>query len=92
MAIAQTTLTSNTWSLIGNNVTSITFQCISQNPIYIGITTNLVGLTSTAPGLVYNRLEGELKRPLTDLTYLSSPAYVWARSISSYGTVNFETS
>ena len=91
MAIAETSLSPNTWVKIGDNVTSITFQCTSQFPIVIGITTNNVALSSTAHGLVYNQYEGEIKKLVADLSYESSPTYVWAKSRTSHGTVIYET-
>ena len=91
MAVAQTSLTSSNWVLIGNNVTNITFQCQSQFPVIIGITTTNVGLASTAPGLAYKQYEGELKRAVSDLSYETSPKYVWAKAASSYATIVYES-
>ena len=91
MAIAQTTLTPSSWIKIGDNVTSITFQCISQFPIVVGITTTDSAPASTAPCLVYNQYQGEVKKLVADLSYLSSPTYVWVKATSSYATVNYET-
>jgi hypothetical protein len=91
MAIAQTTLTPSSWIKIGDNVTSITFQCISQFPIVVGITTTDSAPATTAPGLVYNQYQGEVKKLVADLSYESSPTYVWAKATSSYATVNYET-
>jgi hypothetical protein len=91
MAIAETSLTPNNWVKIGNNVTSITFQCTSQFPIVIACTNTNVALTSTAPGLVYNQYEGEVKKLVADLSYESSPVYVWAKARTSHGTVVYET-
>ena len=91
MAIAQTTLTPSSWIKIGDNVTSITFQCISQFPIVVGITTTDSAPASTAPGLVYNQYQGEIKKLVADLSYLSSPTDVRVKATSSYATVNYET-
>ena len=95
MALAQTTLTGTEWTLIGNNVTSITFQVISATPVYIGIGTDsnptISGITSTSPGLVYQQFEGEVKKLVADLSYETSPTYVFARPISSIGTIIYET-
>ena len=91
MAIAETSLSPNNWVKIGDNVTSITFQCTSQFPIIIACTTNNVALTSTAPGLVYNQYEGEIKKLVADLSYETSPVYVWAKARTSHGTVVYET-
>ena len=91
MAIAETSLSPNNWVKIGDNVTSITFQCTSQFPIVIACTTNNVALTSTAPWLVYNQYEGEVKKLVADLSYDTSPVYVWAKARTSHGTVVYET-
>jgi len=91
MSIAQTSLTPNNWILIGDNVSSITFQCQSQFPVVIGITTSNVGLASTAPGLLYKQYEGELKRAVSDLSFETSPTYVWAKASSSYATIVYES-
>lgn len=95
MALAQTDLTGNQWTLIGNNVTSITFQTISATPVYIGIGTDsdaaTAGITSTTPGLVYQQFEGEVKKLVADLSYDAAPTYVFARSISGRSTIAYET-
>lgn len=92
MAIAETSLTPTEWIKIGDNVTSITFQCTSQFPIVVAVTASALGpSTYTAPGLVYNQYEGEIKKLLADLSYESSPAYVWAKARTSHGTVIYET-
>jgi hypothetical protein len=95
MALAQTSLTGSQWTLIGNNVSSITFQVISATPVYIGIGTSssstASGITSTTPGLVYQQFEGEVKKLVADLSHLTSPTYVFARSLSSIATISYET-
>jgi len=91
MAIAEASLSTNNWVKIGNNVTSITFQCTSQFPIVIACTSTNVALTSTAPGLVYNQYEGEIKKLVADLSFETSPTYVWAKARTSHGTVVYET-
>tara|TARA_B100001094_G_scaffold312359_1_gene348950 strand:+ start:504 stop:782 length:279 start_codon:yes stop_codon:yes gene_type:complete len=91
MAIAETSLSTNNWVKIGDNVTSITFQCTSQFPIVIACTSTNVALTSTAPGLVYNQYEGEIKKLVADLSFETSPTYVWAKARTSHGTVVYET-
>jgi len=93
MAIAQTTLTTTEWTVIGAGVTSITFQVVSSNPVYIGIGTTAGSISSTTPGLIYKQFEGELKKNPADLTF-GSPGistYVLARAVTSTGTINYET-
>jgi len=77
MAFAKVSLTAGDWTLIGDNVTHITFSNTSQFPIYINLTT-----TNTAPtedyGILYNIKEGEKDTVLTNLAP-NSPSYVLAR-------------
>ena len=82
MAVASTSVSTSEYIKIGDNVTTITFQCQSNNPIVIGITTNNVAPTATDPGLVYKTFEGEMKKTVTDLSHVSSAAYVWARALT----------
>ena len=69
----------------------MTFRYTSEFPIVIACTTNNVALTSTAPGLVYNQYEGEVKKLVADLSYETSPVYGWAKARTSHGTVVYET-
>jgi hypothetical protein len=83
MPIIETTINNTAWTLIGNNVTTITFQNKSQFPVYIAVTATNVAPTGTV-GLIYDSLTGELKIPVADLTLstLSGGAgYVWARGV-----------
>lgn len=82
MALASTEVTPSSYVLIGDNITTITFQCQSNNPIVIGISTNNVGISTTAPGLIYKFPEGELKKNVTDLSHESGAAYVWAKALT----------
>ena len=91
MAIARTDITNDQWYLIGDNVSSITFQCASTAPIQVAITTNSSQPDLDSPGLIYNRFEGELKRNLVDLTYLSLPTHVWVKPLSSNATVIYDS-
>jgi len=91
MAIAQTSLTPSNWTLIGNNIDVITFQCASTTPLYIGITSTSSPPVVTDPGLIYNRFEGELKRSLTGISYLTSPKYVWAKALSAQSSVIYDS-
>ena len=50
------------------------------------ITASDVAPSLTSVGMVYGRYEGELKKLLTDLTYVSNPAFVWVRSITKNST------
>lgn len=91
MAIAQTNITNEEWFLVGDNVSSITFQCLSSMPIQIAITSSSTAPPLDSYGLVYNRFEGELKTDLTELSYENSPAYVWAKPLSSSSSIIYET-
>ena len=82
MALASTDLTPSNYVLIGNNVSTITFQCQSGNPVVINFTATNSGPTATDPGLVYTTYEGEMKKTVTDLSHVSSAAYVWAKALT----------
>jgi hypothetical protein len=82
MALATTEVTTSAYTKIGDNVTTITFQCQSNNPVVIGITSTDSAPTATDPGLVYKTFEGEMKKTVTDLSHVGSAAYVWARALT----------
>ena len=82
MALASTDLTPSNYVLIGNNVSTITFQCQSGNPVVINFTATNSSPTATDPGLVYTTYEGEMKKTVTDLSHVSSAAYVWAKALT----------
>lgn len=82
MALASTEVTPNLYVLIGDNVSTITFQCQSNNPIVIGITTTNSSIDTTTPGLVYKHFEGEMKKTVTDLSHDAGAAYVWAKALT----------
>jgi hypothetical protein len=82
MALASTEVTTSEYVKIGDNVTTITFQCQSNNPIVIGITTTDSAPTGTDPGLVYKFPEGEMKKTVADLSHDSGAAYVWAKALT----------
>lgn len=91
MALASTDVTTSSYVKIGNNVTTITFQCQSNNPIVINFTATDSAPTATDPGLVYKTFEGEMKKNVTDLSHVSSAAYVWARALTgNTATVVYE--
>ena len=83
-------LSSTEWTLIGNNVSSISFQVEGQNPVYIGFNTSS-SVPSEEFGLFYKSGQGELKRTLSDLTYVSNPTHVFARSVTKISTIVVET-
>ena len=82
MALASTEVTTSEYVKIGDNVTTITFQCQSNNPIVIGITTTDSAPTATNPGLIYKCPEGEMKKTVTDLSHDAGAAYVWAKALT----------
>jgi len=90
--VVKYSLSSNTWTKVANGVSSsITFQNLGQNPIYVQFSNT--GLTpSSNVGIVYNSWQGELKKSITDLTYITSPNTVFARSITSLSAVVVEFS
>ena len=77
MAFAKVSLPAGQWTLIGNNVTNITFSNTSQFPIYLSLTATNVAPTEDY-GILYNIKEGEKDTVLTNLAQ-GSPSYVWAR-------------
>ena len=93
MALASTELTPSTYFLIGNNVTTITFQCQSSTPVVVGIATTTTGgnaITTTTPGLVYNRFEGEMKKTVTELSHDAGAAYVYAKALTGTSKIVYE--
>lgn len=78
------------WTLIGDNVTSITFQNVGQFGVYINFNSSNTAPTEDV-GVVYGPLQGELKRTCTELTYKATPSYVFARTISKAGAIVVET-
>ena len=62
MALASTEVTTSAYVKIGDNVSTITFQCQSNNPIVINFTAADSAPTATSPGLVYKAFEGEMKK------------------------------
>ena len=90
MAYVKITLNKDTWTKIANNVTTITFQNASQYPFYVNFTSASNTSPTDAYGLVYGPWQGELKKSVIDMTTVSSPNYVWAKSISSNGSVIVE--
>jgi len=90
MAFSKIELVDSEWTLIGDNVASITFQNVSQFPIYVNFSAS-----NTAPveavGLVYTSWQKEVKKTVTDLTYTSTPNYVYAKAMSGRSSVLVET-
>lgn len=89
MAYSKKGINKDTWTKIANNVTSVTFQNASQYPFYINFTASDSAPTDIV-GLVYGPWQGEMKKDLADMTSVSSPKYVWAKSFSSNGSVIVE--
>ena len=89
--MTKTNIFQDSWTKIGNNVSSISFQNQSATPFMVIITATDVAPNLTDVGMVYSRYEGELKKLLTDLTYVSNPAFVWVRSITKNSTVVHES-
>lgn len=90
MGLASTTLTPNNYVLIGDNVTTITFQCQSSTPVSIAVTTASSGIATDTIGLVYDRWDGELKKTVTDMSHDAGVAYVYAKAISGTAKIVYE--
>mgnify|MGYP005703778823 FL=1 len=82
MALASASVNTSAYTLIGNNVTTITFQCQSNNPIVINFTAANSAPSADSPGLVYKTFEGEMKKTVADLTHVGSASYVWAKALT----------
>ena len=90
MALASTDLTPSNYVLIGNNVTTITFQCQSATPAVISIATTSTGIATSTDGLVYSRFEGEMKKTVTELSHESGAAYVYAKALTGTSKIVYE--
>ena len=90
MAITKIDLNAETWTLIASNVTDLTFQNVSQFPFYVNFNSSSTAPTDSV-GIVYGPWQGELKKSVTDLTYKSSPNYVFAKAIGKPTKVIVET-
>ena len=91
MAFVKNEITSSDWTLIGDDVTNITFQNASSFPIYINFNSSNTAPTETV-GIVYAPFSGELKKAIADMTLVSSPTHVFARAMSKPAIVITETS
>ena len=90
MAFSKIEINTNEWTLIGDDVTEITFQNASSFPIYINFNSSNTAPTDTV-GIVYGPFSGELKKTIADMTLISSPTFVFARSMSKPSSVIVET-
>lgn len=90
MAITKIELVSDAWTLIGDNVSDLTFQNAGQWPFYVNFNSSNTAPTEDV-GIVYGPFQGELKKTVTELTYKSTPNYVFARSISKPTKIIVET-
>jgi len=90
MALASTELTPSSYILIGNNVTTITFQCQSSTPAVVAISTTGAGIATSSDGYIYNRFEGEMKKTVTDLSHDAGAAYVYAKALTGTSKIVYE--
>lgn len=90
MAYNTYSLTPDAWTLVGDNVTHITFQNIGQYPLYINFNSSN-SAPAEATGLLYNYFDTEIKRDVTTLTFKSTPNYVFAKAASANATILVET-
>ena len=90
MALASTEVTPSSYVLIGNNVTTITFQCQSSTPAVVAISTISSGIATSTIGLVYDRFEGEMKKTVTDLSHDAGAAYVYAKALTGTSKIVYE--
>jgi hypothetical protein len=88
MAQDQQTITcpKDTWTQLTNaDVTAITFEVLSGS-VFLRFTTDATTPTEDH-GLLYQRNQGQLQTPMSDLTYLSGAVRVWAKPVSSGGGI-----
>lgn len=88
MALSKIGINQSEWTLIGGNVTSITFQNAGQQQIYINVTSSATPPVESV-GLLYDIYQGEL---LVDPTLMNKSAgtFVWARTVTGRGYVLVE--
>lgn len=89
MAFNKISVNKNEWTLIGESVSTITFQNVGQYPVFVNFTSGNTAPTDEV-GLVYGYREGELKKTLADMTEITTPDHVWAKSVSYTGSVIVE--
>ena len=53
-------------------------------------TTAYAGITTSTPGYVYNRFEGEMKKTVTDLSHDAGAAYVYAKALTGTSKIVYE--
>ena len=85
MAFSKIAINAQSWTLIGNNVTKITFENIGQPQIWINVTATNTAPTETV-GLAYDCFNGEILVDPKTLT-ISAGQYVWARTFTGSGAV-----
>ena len=86
MAFLKTDLNSTSWTLIGPNVTVMSFQNIGQSPIYISVTANTAPPSANTVGWLYDVYQAELKINPGSLV-VNPGTYVWARAVSNSGRI-----
>lgn len=89
MPFTKIEINKDEWTLVGDNVTEITFQNASSFPIYINFSSSNTAPVDTV-GIVYGPFSGELKKTITDMTLISTPTFVFARSMSKPSAVIVE--
>jgi len=90
MAFTSTSVDTTAYTKIGDNVTTISFQCQSGNPIVINYTATDSAPAASAAGYVYEMWDGEVKRTVADLSHEAGAAYVWAKALTSNAVVVHE--
>ena len=89
MAQDQQTITcpDGTWTQLTNaDVSALTFEVLSGS-VYIRFTTNTTTPTEDH-GILYHKGQGELKKNVSDLTYLSGADRVWAKPVGINGGIS----
>ena len=81
MGLAKINVTKE-WLLIGNNVSSITFQNITQNPVYVTATSTNTPPANNDYGIVFELYQG-YRGPIPD----NGNKFIWVKSISKPGSI-----
>lgn len=77
----QISVTTDWTQITDGDVTAITFQNVSSQPIFVRATAGNTPPTAGDPGLMYSGGQGEVNRLLADLfPGTTTPRRVWARA------------
>lgn len=90
MAFSTVNISSDEWTLIGDNVSIITAINLGQYPMYLNFNSSNTAPADTV-GLPYKTFDGPVKADVTSLTSVATPNYVFAKAFSKSIDVLVET-